>query len=100
MGMTATSGMADSAKGSTGPGVSMRGPNAQKVVLTVRKLQDAPTRLLKEKDILEIEQSLCQKCRDHCDQFVHLTSGRGGQHLNSDIEIGELIAEINKTDLL
>ena len=31
---------------------------------------------------------------------MHLTSGRGGQHLNSDIEISELIREINKTDLL
>ena len=40
--MTATSGMNDTALGSTGNKVSMRGPNAQKVVLTVRKLQDAP----------------------------------------------------------
>jgi hypothetical protein len=31
---------------------------------------------------------------------VHLTCGRGGQHLNSDIEIDELISEINKKDLL
>ena len=29
-----------------------------------------------------------------------MTSGRGGQHLNSDIEISELIREINKGDLL
>ena len=27
-------------------------------------------------------------------------SGRGGQHLNNDIEISELIRQINKNDLL
>jgi hypothetical protein len=43
---------------------------------------------------------LCSKCREHCDGYVHLTCGRGGQHLNSDIEIDELISEINKKDLL
>ena len=31
---------------------------------------------------------------------MHLTCGRGGQHVNSDIEIDELIREINKNDLL
>lgn len=31
---------------------------------------------------------------------MHLTCGREGQHVMSDIEINELIAEINKTDLL
>ena len=68
--------------------------------MTVKKLQDAPTRLLKEVDIDAIYNMLCPKCREHCDGFVHLTCGRGGQHLNSDIEIDELIAEINKRDLL
>ena len=29
-----------------------------------------------------------------------MTSGRGGQHLNNDIEISELISEVNKSDLL
>ena len=37
-----------------GSKVSMRGPNAQKTVLQVKKLQDAPQRLLKEVDIIEI----------------------------------------------
>ena len=64
MGITANS---TGGLGSTGPQVNLRGPNAQKVVLTVRKVSDAPIRLLKEKDIMEIEQSLCQKCRTHCD---------------------------------
>ena len=60
----------------------------------VKKLQDAPTRLLKEVDIIEIQDRLCPSCRAHCEGFVHLTSGRGGQHLNNDIEISELIREI------
>lgn len=34
------------------------------------------------------------------DEFVHLTCGRGGQHINSDIELSEMISEINKEDLL
>ncbi len=43
---------------------------------------------------------MCAKCRAHCDGFVHLTCGREGQHVMSDIEINELINEINKNDLL
>jgi len=31
---------------------------------------------------------------------VHLPCGRGGQHLNNDIEIDALIKEINYNDLL
>jgi hypothetical protein len=31
---------------------------------------------------------------------VYLTCGRGGQHVNTDIEISEMIHEINKTDIL
>jgi len=56
MGMTSTSGIgaATDSSMSGGPQVKMRGPGAQKVVLNVRKLQDAPMRLLKERDILEI----------------------------------------------
>lgn len=34
------------------------------------------------------------------DGFVNLTCGRGGQHVNTDIEINEMIAEINRTDIL
>lgn len=76
------------------------GQQVQKNFMTVKKLADAPTRLLKEVDINQIYSMLCQKCRAHCDGFVHLTCGRGGQHLNSDIEIDELISEINRRDLL
>lgn len=57
--------------------VSMRGTSS-KVISTTRKLMDAPQRLLQEADINELlEQDLCDKCRAHCDGFVHLTSGRG-----------------------
>ena len=99
MGLTGMSGAANS----TGMGntkVSMRGPGAQKTVLTVKKLQDAPTRLLKEVDIIEIQDQLCDNCRSYVENYVHLMSGRGGQHLANDIEISELIRQINKDDLL
>lgn len=63
-------------------------------------MADAPLRLLKEWDVYSIYQNLCKKCQHHVDEFVHLTCGRGGQHINSDIELGELIKEVNKADLL
>lgn len=50
----------------------------QKLPLQVRKLQDAPTRLLKETDMEQIFNELCDKCRKHCESFVHLPCGRGG----------------------
>lgn len=65
-----------------------------------KKLQAGPQRLLKEADVNQVYTSLCSKCKSHCDGFVHLTCGREGQHVMSDIEINELIAEINKNDLL
>ena len=74
-----TSNMSANTSGAMGgTKVSMRGHNAQKTVLHVKKLQDAPTRLLKEEDILAISDRLCKKCRDHCENYVHLMSGRGG----------------------
>ena len=62
----------------TGTGTKVNMRTGGKTVLQVKKLQDAPTRLLKEVDIIEIQDSLCETCRAHCDGFVHLTSGRGG----------------------
>ena len=57
--------------------VSMRGTSS-KVISTTKKLMEAPRRLLEEEDINELmEQDLCEKCRAHCDGFVHLTCGRG-----------------------
>jgi hypothetical protein len=55
---------------------------------------------LKEVDVEQIYNDLCAKCKKHCDEFVHLPCGRGGQHLNNDIELNELIKEINYNDLL
>jgi hypothetical protein len=43
---------------------------------------------------------LCSKCQAHCEGYVHLTCGRGAQHINTDIEINELISEVNKNDIL
>jgi len=80
--------------------ISMRGTST-KVIATTKKLMEAPRRLLEEEDINELmEEDLCEKCRKHCDGFVHLTCGRGAQHLNQDIEINELIKEINHKDIL
>jgi len=83
---------------------SMRstGMGGSRVIATTRKLMEAPQRLLEEEDINELmeHEGMCQKCRDHCDGFVHLTCGRGAQNCNQDIEINELIGEINHTDIL
>ena len=76
----------------------MRGP--QKTIQATRKLMEAPQRLLQEEDINDILPDLCKKCQAHCEGFVHLTCGRGAQHVNTDIEINEMINEVNKTDIL
>lgn len=76
------------------------GKTAGKSTNASKKLMPGPLRLLKEEDINMIYDSLCTKCKKHCDGFVHLTCGREGQHVMSDIEINQLIAEINRTDLL
>ena len=67
---------------------------------TFKKLSDPPLRLLKEVDIQSIYNHLTKQAQTHCDGFVHLPGGRGGQHLMNDIEIDELINQINKNDLL
>lgn len=98
--MGATGGISQSAsvRGSIKP--SGVGGGTKKAETTSKKLSDPPTRLLKEVDINAIYDQLCNKCKAHCDGYVHLSCGRGGQHLNSDIEIDELIKQINTNDLL
>lgn len=76
----------------------MRG--TQKTIQATRKLMEAPQRLLEEEDINEIMPYLCAKCQKHVTGFVSLTCGRGAQHINTDIEISEMINEINKNDIL
>lgn len=77
---TATGGMSGfgGSLSGTGGGTKINMRTGTKTVNQVKKLQDAPIRLLKEVDIIEIQDSLCDTCRAHCDGFVHLTSGRGG----------------------
>jgi len=58
----------------------MRGTT--KTISATVKLMEAPQRLLQEEDIDAIMSNLCAKCKNHCDGYVHLTSGRGAQHLN------------------
>jgi len=91
-------GLGDSVGAGDSKAVSMRG--STKTIQNTRKLMEAPQRLLQEEDINEIHDQLCPKCQWRVDGFVNLTCGRGGQHLNTDIEISELIAEINRTDIL
>ena len=43
-----------------------------------KKMAPGPQRLLKEPDIYAIYDHLCEKCRAHCDGYVHLTCGREG----------------------
>jgi hypothetical protein len=74
MGMTAT---ASQLKTLNKTGIMTAAPQ-KKNFMSVKKLTDAPIRLLKEIDINQIYNQLCQKCRSHCDGFVHLTCGRGG----------------------
>jgi hypothetical protein len=78
--------------------VTMRG--ATKTIQATRKLMEAPQRLLQEEDINDIMPDLCRKCQEHCEGFVHLTCGRGAQHVNTDIEIDEMVSEVNKQDIL
>ena len=43
-----------------------------------KKMAPGPQRLLKEGDINQIYDSLCTKCKAHCEGYVHLTCGREG----------------------
>ncbi len=43
-----------------------------------KKMAPGPQRLLKEADVNAIYDSLCDKCKAHCDGFFHLTCGREG----------------------
>ena len=79
--------------------VSMRGTNS-KTISSVKRLMEAPSRLLQEDDMNIIYDDLCLKCQQHCDLFVSLTCGRGAQHINSDIDINEMINELNRNDIL
>ena len=81
-------------------GKAKTGIQPVKLGMAVKKLQDAPIRLLKELDCEGIFPELCKKCQKHVSEFVHLTCGRGGQHLNNDIELETLIKEVNYNDLL
>lgn len=92
--------MGDTMKSSTDKQVSMRGSGVSKTIMNTKKLMEAPQRLLQEDDINEIFDCLCKKCRQRVSGYVNLTCGRGGQHVNTDIELDEMISEINRTDIL
>eukprot|EP00825_Cyclidium_porcatum_P022956 TRINITY_DN2523_c0_g1_i1.p1 TRINITY_DN2523_c0_g1~~TRINITY_DN2523_c0_g1_i1.p1 ORF type:complete len:419 (-),score=83.94 TRINITY_DN2523_c0_g1_i1:365-1621(-) len=64
------------------------------------KVRIAPIRLLQETQIQQLYNDFCLKCKQHCDQYAHLPSGRDNQHIVTDLEINELATEINKQELL
>eukprot|EP00357_Protocruzia_adherens_P006890 CAMPEP_0115000986 /NCGR_PEP_ID=MMETSP0216-20121206/17096_1 /TAXON_ID=223996 /ORGANISM="Protocruzia adherens, Strain Boccale" /LENGTH=516 /DNA_ID=CAMNT_0002366213 /DNA_START=5 /DNA_END=1552 /DNA_ORIENTATION=+ len=64
------------------------------------KFEPAPVRLLKEEEIINIYHELCEECQFRCDNFTHLTCGRGGQHIMTDLEIANLVDEMNYQDIL
>lgn len=92
--------MGETSKSSDSKQVSMRGAGASKTIMNTKKLMEAPQRLLQEEDINEIYDYLCKKCRQKVSGYVNLTCGRGAQHVNTDIELDEMISEINRTDIL
>ena len=59
----------------------------------------APLRNIDENGILLLWNHLCEKCRLHCESYVHLAAGREQQHLLTDQEINELAYEINRKEL-
>jgi hypothetical protein len=83
--------------GISGSGLSSMA--TQKTAKMSKNLGPGPRRLLKEEDVDLIRDDLCKKCRAHVQNYIHLTCGREGQHVNSDIELDELIKEINKSDV-
>ena len=84
--------------GISGSGMSSMASTKKSTKMT-KNLGPGPRRLLKEEDLDIIRDDLCKKCRAHINSYVHLTCGREGQHIMSDIELNELIKEINKSDL-
>eukprot|EP01017_Pseudomicrothorax_dubius_P032150 TRINITY_DN4177_c0_g1_i1.p1 TRINITY_DN4177_c0_g1~~TRINITY_DN4177_c0_g1_i1.p1 ORF type:complete len:289 (-),score=75.85 TRINITY_DN4177_c0_g1_i1:40-906(-) len=66
----------------------------------VGKVKISPIRLLDENGVQEIWNHLCERCKEHCNTFVHLVSGREQQHVLTDLEIHDMGDEINKKDLL
>ena len=55
---------------------------------------------MNEDGVIEIWDGLCDKCKNHLENFVHLVSGREQQHIVTDAEIAEMGYEINKNNLL
>ena len=43
---------------------------------------------------------MCDKCKEHCEKYVHLVSGRERQIIVTDQEIKNMGLEVNKNDLL
>ena len=85
-------------EGITGSGMSSMA-TTKKTMKSTKNIGPGPRRLLKEEDLDLIRDDLCKKCRVHVKSYIHLTCGREGQHILSDIEINELVREINRTDV-
>lgn len=57
-------------------------------------------RTLPEDGIIEIWTDLCDKCRYHCENYVHLCSGFLQNHIVTDQEMTGMIAQLNKETLI
>ena len=60
----------------------------------------SPISVLEEDSIVHLWPDLCEQCREHCETYVHLFSGRECQHNMTDQEIDCAIEEINRDSLL
>lgn len=64
------------------------------------RIKLSPMFLLPEDAVIELWPELCQKCRDHCENNVHLASGREQQYIVSDLEMECQILSLNKDALM
>lgn len=80
-----------------------RGMNMTSSTASRKKNKDpvrlSPIRLLNEDGIIAIWDDLCPKCQNHCENFVHLVSGREQQHIVTDNEMNEMAYEMNENQL-
>lgn len=61
-------------------GIDAKRPNMNTTSMSTtnkdQKVKIAPIRLLVEEDLIIIWNSLCEKCRSHCETYTHLCGGR------------------------
>jgi hypothetical protein len=56
--------------------------------------------LINEESLEEIREQICSECISHCENIMHLPSGRLGLHLMTDAEVKLLGEQVNYDELL